>query len=144
MERPIKFRGKRLDNGEWIEGNLENLYNGDGWLLDSWITHNNTFQDPNTPHEVNPDTVGQYTGLKDRNGKEIYEGDIIEYRYGVDSFGAIWQTVRIEYRKEEGGFVGINQYLNTRDGREVVRNIVRCLNDCIVVGNIHDKEGGEK
>ena len=65
--REIKFRGKRLDNGEWIEGDL--LRMNDHWFI---------FPDPAPEgidkYEVDPATVGQYTGLKDEHGKEIYEG----------------------------------------------------------------------
>ena len=75
--REILFRGKRLDNGEWVEGafcpkNSEGdipciiVYNGTlaGW----WF-------------EVDPATVGQFTGMLDKNGKRIFEGDVVAVRY---------------------------------------------------------------
>ena len=139
--RDIIFRGKRLDNGEWLYGDLMQC----GFHVH--ICDHDKTPDPDfdfSQSEVNPDTVGQYTGHTDRVGNKIFEGDLLEYCSGVDSFGAVWQTVRVEYRAIEGGYVGINEYRNTRDGRELVSNILRCLNKCIVRGNIHDKEGGEQ
>lgn len=79
--REILFRGKREDNGEWVYWNVYGEYTEP--FLDNFSMHSHVNE-----IEVDPATVGQYTGLTDKNGKRIFEGDIVKYntayRFGDD------------------------------------------------------------
>ena len=122
--REIKFRGKRLDNGEWIKGNSI-VRVGDGFFICDWTgvaIKKSEFYNLFT--EVAPATVGQYTGLKDKNGKKVYEADILTDKFG--SMGGV------EWR--DGGFV-------VNFGDMDIFDLSDCFGDSYqmwVIGNIHD------
>ena len=132
--RDILFRGKRLDNGEWVEGDLvHSAYK----IGDTCV---GTYGSSLGMHQVDPSTVGQYTGLLDKNGTRIFEGDIV-------STDIKRPYLIVEFR--DGCFM-----FNCNDGGEdyydimlpIIKDPQTVYKYGEVIGNIHDNtellEGG--
>lgn len=119
--RTIKFRGKRLDNGEWVYGYYAVILNK--LRVDSKETIIIT---PEGYYEVLPDSVGQWTGLVDRNGKEIFEGDIISRENTYEN------NCVVKWDDESCGFTLNYIYFDES------YNMNEFWDDFEVIGNIHD------
>lgn len=124
--REILFRGKRTDNGEWVKGfyvcvlDTHYIMTGKFDSLTNGIINSEAYK-------VDPDTIGQFIGLCDKNGVRIFEGDIIEYTDGCnDWLGAV------KYDGDDAQFVvrfiggDVESFDNLYSG------------DCEVLGNICD------
>ena len=133
--RGVKFRGKRLDNGQWVCGFLFVNDTNQSFILPKstlWRTESDgvKMRSVMSAHKVNPDTVGQYTDLKDKDGAEIWEGDIIKIR---NPYNNCWSTdgAAVEFSTEYvGGWVISNESQNLNLGSR--------QNHIEVIGNIHD------
>jgi len=130
MSREIKFRGKLHDEDRWVYGYYAKTVVNDGipFCLEDCRIHNIIIENGTMWFAI-PETVGEYTGLRDCKGQEVYEGDIVETVY--DGILRIYVVV---FDLEELGFKATN-------GKENYGNnfqYLTCCEEVTIIGNIHD------
>ena len=128
MNREIKFRGKLEYNGKWIYGDLLQYENGDVAIFrDKLSSFGCECTEMSKRDRVIPDTIGQYTGLTDKNGVKIFEGDVV----------IIGEKLKAKVIYYDGSFRMQSEFsptpIDTTDMGYMMREFsVR------VIGNIHD------
>ena len=121
--REILFRGKRKDNGEWETGSLIIIRDG---CSDKEVFIADKMTGYHTP--VIPETVGQYTGLTDKNGRKIFEGDIIK--------GKVHEINGYRVRRGVVEYHGVGFIMNLEPNSWYDQKNIPF--DCEIIGNIYD------
>ena len=149
--REILFRGKRMDNGEWGEGFLARTTLGSTIIVNEVEEYSCgcCIGIGSANFEVDPSTVGQYTGLKDKHGNRIFEGDILHISRIADGLGGYYNPP-LDYHVNVVVKWDLCAWMWETlcdDKRYISFPDAWCHYECEVIGNIHDNpellKGGE-
>lgn len=135
MQREILFKAKRNDNGEWIEGNLVYIKCDDKYYIVDFNTNiynENKFGDIKELDivEVIPNTISQYTGLKDKTNNKIFEHDIVRVVYDTEEniYQVVYDMYELDFKATNGKEHYGNNFL-----------YLSCTDEIEVIGNIFDE-----
>ena len=121
MKRENLYRGKRVDTGEWVEGSLI----GNDVIVGKIVEFEEDYFCTEFWYKVDPETVGQFTGMTDKKGKKLFEGDV----YSMGDKNILYVVI---FDK--------SQFIGKQVGNRSLAGLGYWKSDIEIIGNIHDNQ----